>query len=333
MKHQSISKMVKQSTQDYGQWKKDVRKTYLDLDVRKSSVDNFMNYVSKRYDKHNRTYIPFRLMWYLYDKKNWVEKENQHYWVAFIGKNGGEGKTTLAENCMSFLDETFTPDRKALDYESLIKLIKGTVGKTDYPAIMLDEPENKLHPMSKKGRELRDILGKIRQLNLFIGACANSLSDLPPFVFQRLSAVFYLNNKHRFWTYDSTKDRPKHTILEELKKGFTREGHGIFLNKKIVKRAFFKNQGFSKETIFDEGDYIKRKMKNLMGDINKYIGLTPAKTKRDDRNEKIYERWKGAGGKFTQNQIAKYEGLTRVQINNICSEYGKIVKSRQSKSI
>ncbi|KKL22726.1 hypothetical protein LCGC14_2432530, partial [marine sediment metagenome] len=81
--------MVKQSTEDYGQWKKDVRNHYLDLDIKKSSVDNFMNYISKRYDKHNRTYIPFRLMWYLYDKKNWVQKENQHYWVAFIGKTGG----------------------------------------------------------------------------------------------------------------------------------------------------------------------------------------------------------------------------------------------------
>ncbi len=323
--------MVKRSTEDYEQWKKDVRKYYIDLGVKKSSVDNFINYVSSVYDKHKRSYIPFRLMWYLYDKKNWVEKENQHYWVAFIGKVGGEGKTTLAEHCMAFLDSTFTPDRKALDYESLIKLIRSAVNKTEFPAIMLDEPENKLHPMSKEGRELRDILSKIRQLNLFIGACANSLSDLPPFVFHRLSAIVYLNNKHRFWLYDSTKDKPKHTILEDIKKGFSRYGHGTFLDKRIIKRAFFKNQGFSKNTVFDEGNYIKRKMKDLMDNINSYVGVGPKKKEKDDRNRKMYEQWKSK--KFTQQQLANFYEITRRQVINICREYGEKVKLKQLESI
>ncbi len=323
--------MVKRSTEDYGQWKKDVRRYYIELGVKKSSVDNFMGYVSSIYDKHNRSYIPFKLMWYLYDRRNWVEKENQHYWVAFIGRIGGEGKTTLGEHCLSFMDKTFTPDRKPLNYDSFINIIKKAIKKTDYPAVLLDEPENKLHPLSERGRELRDILGKVRQLNMFIGVCANSLGDIPSFIFHRLSAVFYLNNKHRFWLYDSVKDKPKHTILEDIKKGFSRYGHGIFLDKKTIKRAFLKNQGFSKDTVFDEGNYIKRKMADLMTNINSYVGVSPKQKEKDDRDKNIFQRWKSK--KFTQQQIADYEGLSRRQIIKICKKYSEKVNLNSAESI
>ena len=297
--------MVTRSIDDYNKHKEDIRKHYLGLGVKRKSVNKFMNYYSKLYDSHKRTFIPFKLAWWLFDRKNWVTNKNQHYWFAIIGRTGGEGKTTLGEHILYFLDPTFTPDRITLNYDSFIKKVKEITLIQDFPGILLDEPENKTHPQSEKGREMKDILGKIRQLNLLVGNCANNLMEVPSFVYDRLSTICYVNNKHRFWFWDSMKDSPKYTIIEDLKTGFKREGHAIFKNKKILSRAYLKNQQFSDKLPFDIKKYLGRKNKDLMNDINHYLSNGHKKV---DPKKALNKRLKGQGR--TQKERAEIVGVS-----------------------
>jgi len=266
--------MIK-STQDYEGWKQQVTDDYVNKFPNKAKyVAKFMDYVDTSLKPFNRTFISQKVMWYLYERRLGVKK-NQHYWVAFIGRKGGEGKSTLGKHILYFMDNTFTPDpinRCPTNYLDFVKAVKKLkqVDKLDNPAILIDEPENKVHILSKEGRKLRDILGKIRQLNLFVGICANSLSDVPSFIYHRLSCIVFIDESHRFWVWDQKKDKPNYTIVDDIKKEFKKVGHAAFKDRKILKRAIIKNMTFSPKIPWDETQYLDIKSKDLFKDIDDF---------------------------------------------------------------
>ena len=264
--------MVTNSKENYVQYKKDVFDMYnKKFPQHKKGIKNFVEMISKAYDEKKRVYFPYKLMFYLFGKRNYVKKKNQHYWIAFIGKKGGEGKSTLCGNMLYFLDNTFNEERVKLTYKEFISIIPKAKKENRFPSIQLDEPENKIHVLSWKGRQMRDILEKIRQLNLFVGVCANSLTSVPSFIYDRLDCIIYLEN-FRFWAWDNQLDKPRHTIISDIKKEFVKKGrgHGAFKDKKIIERAFLKNQCFSKDIAFSTKEYIKEKKKDLIKEIKSY---------------------------------------------------------------
>jgi len=111
---------------------------------------------------------------------------------------------------------------------------------------------------------------------LYVGACANSLSSVPAFIYERISTLIWINNKHRFWLWDSEKDKPKMTIVDDLKgkEGWAMYKHGVFKNPKFVSRAHFKNLGFSKDNPFDLVNYEVKKEDNVLEDIQGIITAT-----------------------------------------------------------
>lgn len=306
---------MRKSHEDYDGHKEDIVKSYLDKGINKKSVDKFINYYSSLYDKKRRCYFPVKLAWHLFDIRSWVIKENQHYWAAFIGRVGGEGKSTLCKNVSFFLDSTFGPERVSLNYDSFISEIYKTMIDNDFPAVVLDEPENKTHQFSEKGRKLKDILGKIRQVNLFVGVCVNNLNDIPSFILDRLAGIFYLTSDHRFTYWNVMKDRPKFTIINEIKKGFKREGHSVFVRKEIKKRAFIKSQCFSKYLPFNDKEYETKKRKDLQNDIGKYLTRDIKKPKIWDRDKNICAAYKK--GDVTRGSLSKSYNLTTRTIDLI----------------
>ena len=289
MKLQLIGMTRIKSTDDYEGWKRETKEIYLEIFPRKEKqINEFMSFISERYDKHQRVYLPRKVMWYLYHKRKEIVKGNSHFWIAFIGRKGGEGKSMLADHIFYFLDGSYDKSRV---HDSYMAFLKGIIQikkkeKREYPAIVLDEPENKTHSLSVKGRSIRDVLERIRILHLFVGTCANSLTSVAPFIYERLTTVIFINNKHRFWLWDNDRDKPRYSVIDDIKgsMGWAKFRHGVFKRREFVKRCYFKNLGFSKDNPFDWTPYEKKKKDNVIGEIE---GMLDDKPKREARINKL----------------------------------------------
>ena len=192
------------------------------------------------------------------------------------------------------------------------------------PSVLLDEPENKVHQLSKEGRKFRDILGKIRQLNMFVGVCANSLSDIPSFMYHRLSAICFLSDNHRFWLWDNMKDKPKHTIIDDIKKGYVQKGHAIFKDPAIVKRAYIKNQKWSTDPCFDEGNYIAEKEEDLLNEMESFIkNPKDVKTKKP-KTEEVVSLIMQNNPNLTDGQLADAIGISRQHFNTLKNKLSRV---------
>jgi len=319
--------MVIKSTVDYEGWKRETREHYLSkFPTKEKYINEFIDYISDRYDIHNRVFIPRKLMWYLYNKRQWVIKRNQHFWIAAMGKRGGEGKTTFLGHILHFLDGTYDRKRIAMNYNQFIKVIRQAKIADKYPSVSLDEPETSTHMMSKKGTAMRDILERIRQFNLFVGVCANSMTSIPPFIYERVTAIVYINDKHRFWLWDNAKDDPFHTVVDDIKgkNGWGMYKHGTFNRPEFTRRAYFKNQTFSPELPYDTKQYLKEKEEDLLGLLNTFINKNKIDVSIKDRLESKEERLikmimdlKKRYPKLSDRMIAIRLGLSRKWVNHL----------------
>lgn len=206
--------MVTKSTDDYELWKEETRQKYYEkFPNKKEKVNDFIEYISSILDKYQRSFIPRQVMFYLWGKRNWVINNNQHFWMALIGKKGGEGKSTLSDYFSMVFDSTYHKARQQQDYRKWLHTIRKAKKETKHPAVVLDEPDNATHELSKEGRERKDILERIRILKLFVCVCVNSPSSIPPSIYERLGAIVYINSKHRFWLWDFLKINLKKLLL------------------------------------------------------------------------------------------------------------------------
>src|SRR4030042_6006040 len=318
--------MVIRSVDDYPLWKKQVLQYYINLfPDKKKYVYDYIKYVSKIYDNHKRSFLPYKLTWYLFNKRRWVISKNQHFWFAIIGKKGGEGKSTLAKNMLYFLDPTFDASRAALNYKDFLSLVLYTKEKLklDYPAILMDEPD-KSHQLSAESIKVRNVITKMRQLNMFVGVCANSLAEVPRFIYERMTCIIYINDRHRAWLYDNDKDKRKGTIIYEMKKDFVKTGHEVFKDFRYQQRACMKNFEFSKATPCVEGDYIENKRKDIISDINKILGKEEDifALKRFDRDKKksLIKLLKTNKPNLSDREIGELIGISRDWVNKLRNE-------------
>ena len=273
--------------EEYGRWKSYLKVKYLKkFPKREAYINQFIKHVAACYDSTQRAYFPSSMMWYLFEKRRRVIKRNQHFWIAFIGQKGGEGKSTLAKQVLHFLDHSMDCERISLTYDEFIESIYNAkaVKKLKYPCVLLDEPENKTHSNSAKGRKFRDILEKVRQMNLFVGVCANSWSSVPAFIQERLTAVCFLNSKHRFTLWDKDKD-PTNTVIDEIKEKWATKRHKVFKSDKMLNRAMFENVRFSSKCPFDDTQYLVKKEQDLIKDIGSYILDSKPKPKKTEKFE------------------------------------------------
>lgn len=217
--------MVRRGIDNWEGHKEDVRAELLKRKLfSPANVDIFMDYYAKKYEPFGRNLIDFRLAWALMDDYFYV-KNNGTKWYAIVGI-GGTGKTTLTKNLMYFQDSSFrqTP-RMAFDYQKFTSHLQ-SMQKMN--GVFLDEPDDDVHPMSAAGRKLRSLCGKARFQHFFIGICATDLSDIPSFIYKKLSGIIFLPYKGKGYFF---KDSPEKGIyiIQRIKKEYKDEGYGVFM--------------------------------------------------------------------------------------------------------
>ena len=324
-----IVKLIR-SVDDWEGFKEQTRLLYYSKFPReKANIDCFIQFLGERFDKYRRVFLPTNLIFYLWGKRNAAIKNNTHFWVSFIGKSGGEGKSTNADYFSMIFDPTYHEGRREQDYDKWISMILQAKKETRRPAVVLDEPDVETHDLSKKGRQRKNILERIRILHLFVSVCANSLTSIPSSIYERLNAIVYVKKNHKFFIWDSERDRMG-TVIEDIKgpKGWGTYKHGVFQRSEFLKRACFSNLSCANPRFdpFRGKKYDVKKEDDVLNLITRYNSKhedsEEVKVTEDPNLTKIRDL-KRKYPQFTQERIGKRLGLSREWVNKL---WNKAVK-------
>ena len=302
--------MVARSDLNYPQHLKDIYNYFLPYGEQKAS--DFIKFYQSRYNKHGRSFINYKIAWLLYD--DWLSvKKSGIRWYAIVGV-GGTGKTTLAKNINYFLDDTFGVDRIKYTAKEIVKSLKQFLedkerGVGVMKSLLLDEPDKTIMPQSKEGQLLGNILGKARQQQIFMVYCATDLSDIPNYIYKKLSGIFFTPQLRKGMFF---KDKPKKYSypLGQIKREYYRKGYSIFFELKKSKGCIMfdtiKGTPLSAE---EEKKYNQEKIEDYEKSINLFL-----KTSVSDRTKLVMKlRTKGK----TLKEIGELIGVTEARVSQI----------------
>lgn len=311
--------MVTRSIDNYEQHKKDIYKVISEKYGEKRAKE-FIDFYSSRYDKFGRSFLDYRVCWSLFDDYKLVAKSGIR-WYACVG-SGGTGKTTLAKNIGHFLDNTFDVNRVKITAYELVKKLNEFDAINAMKAIILDEPDESVHPTSKQGRKLRNVLGKARQQQIFVIYCATDMRDIPDYMYKKLSGIFFCSQLgHALFFKD--KPRSRVYIINQIKRKYKDDGYGVFFNFKRNKGCLSfsttKQVTLSEE---DEKEYIKYKSNDYKKELKSCIITMKEHKKKDEgipiEHKIILNAYKKG---LTQQKIGEIIGKTRERVNQIIGSY------------
>lgn len=276
----------------------------------------FIALYKNRYDKHQQSYIDYRLAVALMEDYAYVRKKGTR-WYALVGE-GGTGKTTLAKNIGYFFDDTLTLERVNMSMISFVKSMDDQKTVAAQKAIILDEPDEDISANSQLGHKLKAILGKARQQRLYLIFCATDLKDIPPYIFRKINGVFFLPYLGKAMYF---KNRPRKFMypLQVLRENYGKKGYGIFkeLERKYRPIKFDTKAGVPL-TYKDEKKYLEIKEQDYKQSQQDFIKLWEKKhgnRPKEDTRLNIILNMKNKGLKL--KEIAEFIGLSEGRISQI----------------
>lgn len=231
----------------------------------------FCDFIDSRYQKLNKHYLPHKVMWRCFDMDNKVRRHNQFQTYGCVGR-GGTGKSTLMKNVLHFHDPTFSQKRIATTMDQFVDVLFQVLDEPDggkYKAIMIDEPSKEEHSASKKWRITEDVLGQIRQANLFMGVCATELSNLKRSVYSLITGLFAFR---KYYIYDYYDEQKTEGIIGLIRKEYDKTKTYECLSKiHILKKRLIKNVGSYNSTPLDyqQDEYDLEKKRAFMNKLRK----------------------------------------------------------------
>lgn len=314
-------KQYAKSTEDFESYRRNLENR-LTGDNSTREINDFLDWFDAVYGKKKRVYFDWRLIVDAYKTFRHVLDDSM-FWVAFVGE-GGTGKTTMAKQFLYTLDPTFSYSRISRDSYGFIKSI-ADLG--NYKSVLLDEPDDELHNLSKEARLLKSILGRVRQRNLFAGICATELSSIPPVIYHKLNAIFYMPAKPKFYYFKNNPLKWQFPV-QLIKRGYRDKGYLIFkdvLKSWNIRGTFAKDVPISKE---QEKKYLSEKAEDLNEYFKKYVKLKENPEDYTIKNPKVRSNvikylYTNKRKKFTQKDIAELFGLSRVRVTQIIKDVGK----------
>jgi len=309
--------MITRSIDNYEQHKEDIRKI-LTYNYGPKKANKFIDFYSSRYNKFDRSFINYRLAWSLFDDYRLVAKSGVR-WYACVGE-GGTGKTTLGMNISYFLDPTFDRKRIHTTADDTIKQLAEFPKVNTMKSVILDEPDDSIHPNSKKGRLFRSILGKARQQKLFMFYCATTMTDIPPYIYKKISGIFFTPSLGKGMFF---KNRPakKDYVVAQIKEGYKKYLYGIFYKMQKSKGCLnFSTSGATPLNPDEDKQYLDAKAQDYDRTIKEYLNLDSRAVKKPQTNKdfKIIMNMREEG--YSQTMIAKILGVSQPRISTIIKE-------------
>lgn len=311
--------MVTRSTVNYKQHKQDVYEIFSKR-YGPEKAQRFIDFYADRYDKFNRSFIHYKLAFWLMDDWKYVNRVGTK-WYGCVGI-GGTGKTTLMKNVLYYLDPSFNAFRVNMSINNFLKTLKSFPIVGAKKACLLDEPDDTFHQSSKEGKKLRDVVGKARQQQLFLGICATTLTDIPPYIYKKLDGIFFLPSLSKAMFF---KNKPRYNSypIQEIREGYSKKGYKIFFElQQQIGCLVFDTQVATPLPKSEEEEYLDMKAKDYEESIASAIEATEIKRKDGlSKSDLIISNLIKKG--YTQKQIAELTETTQPRISQIASRISK----------
>lgn len=312
--------MVTRSIDNWMQHKQDV---YSEVTKKygEDRAKKFLKFYSDRYDKFGRNLLSWKAAFWLMDDYHHISSVGTK-WYACVG-DGGTGKTTIMKNILYFIDPSLNMSRVKLDITNFVKQLQVLlpIGVTDLKratpkSLLLDEPDDEgSFWNSLKGKQLRDILGKARQQKLALAICATDLTDIPTYIFRKLSGIIFLPVLGKAMFFKNRPTKQSYPI-QEIRREYAKMGYKVFfLLKKEAGCLSFDTYDVTPFTDAEEHQYLTDKFADYKQSIQNF--LQPRKDLKEERDNIILSL-KEAG--MSTDDIAKKVGKTKRRIDQIIAQ-------------
>jgi ABC-type dipeptide/oligopeptide/nickel transport system ATPase component len=315
--------MVTRSTEDYEQHKKDCAEVIFKRYGEKYAAE-FIRFYAERYDRYGRSFLDYRFAFMLLDDYKQVEQSGIR-WYAIVG-DGGTGKSTLAKNMGYFLDDTFDEGRVKTNVFDIVKSMREFNTVAAMKAVLLDEPDADISPISKRGQVFRSITGKARQQKLFMLYCATQLNDIPSYIFKKISGIVFTPYLRQGMFFHNNPKK-KVYVIADIKRDYDKLGYGAFF--KYAGTAGCLNFRTIRETPFNkeqEREYLSRKEEDYRKELDRFITMVETKYDPENNAKEVDEIIKMHRMGIPLPEIARLKGRTRPSIRHILVAHNALEK-------